>query len=57
MKDKLNFTIVRNNFNNYSIVNLPKGYQKDNMFNGLTLKGLANAVASLVNSEMEEPMF
>lgn len=57
MKNKLNLVIVRNEFNNYSLKNLPEGYQKDDCFNGLTLKGLANAIASLVNSEMEEPMF
>lgn len=56
MKDKFNFTVVRNGFNDYSLINLPEGYQKDD-FNGLTLKGLTNAIASLVNSEMEEPMF
>ena len=57
MKDKLNFTVVRNEFNNYSLIDLPEGYQKDNCFDGLTLKGIANAVASLINSEMEEPIF
>lgn len=57
MKSKLNFTVVRNEFNNYSLTDLPKGYHEKNLFDGLTLKGLANAIASLVISEMEEPIF
>lgn len=57
MTNKLNLVIVRNEFNNYSLKNLPKGYQEDDCFNGLTLKGLIYAVASLVSSEMEKPMF
>ena len=56
MSNKINVVIVRNEFNDYSIKELPEGFRNSD-FQNLSFKGLIHALGSIILSEFEEPIF